>query len=246
MSRVFGEVAALYDDVRPGYPDELLDTLTAFHGGVPASVADVGAGTGKGTELLLKLGVPVIAVEPDPRMAGILARKHPAAEVVTASFEQWTPPPGGVGLIGCATAWHWLDPATRSRRVHAALVPRGTQAIMHNRYGYAEQHQQQAIDRIMQSVDPTRTVDDRPVDWARADIEGSGVFTGTQVHEWHRRPVFSKEHYLQLVQTFSTFRQHSPQVRQFVRTELGAAIDSWGGSLRMDIHTVLVLGRATG
>ncbi|GAA3903927.1 class I SAM-dependent methyltransferase [Actinoplanes auranticolor] len=245
MSRVFGEVAALYDEVRPGYPDELLEALTAYHGGVPASVADLGAGTGKGTELLLRLGVPVTAVEPDARMAEILARKFPAAEVVNTAFEQWSPPPGGVGLIGSATAWHWMDPATRCRRVHEALVPRGTLAIFHNRHGYAEPPQQQVIDGIMQAVDPAQTVDDRPVDWARADLEHSGLFTGTEVHEWHRHPVFSKAEYLSLVRTFSTYRQHSPEDQQLVMTNLGAAIDSWGGTLRMDIHTVLVLGRAT-
>src|SRR5687767_7736659 len=148
MTRVFGEVAALYDDIRPGYPDELLDTVTAYHGGVPAPVADVGAGTGKATELLLRLGVPVIAVEPDHRMAEVLADKFPGVEVVPAAFEDWTPPPGGVGLIGCATAWHWFDPQTRNQRVHAALRPRGTLAIFHNRYGYADPAQQRTIDAV--------------------------------------------------------------------------------------------------
>jgi SAM-dependent methyltransferase len=246
MSRAFGEVAALYDDIRPGYPDDLLDTVTAYHGSVPASAADIGAGTGKATELLLRLGVPVIAVEPDPRMAEILARKFPAAEVVTAGLEQWSPPPGGVGLIGCATAWHWLDPATRNQRVHAALVPRGTLAIFHNRFSYAGRHQQNTIDSIMQSVDPTPTVDDRPVAWARDDLEQSGLFTGIEVHEWHRHPVFTKEQYLRLVHTFSTFRKHSSGDQRRVETALGAAIDGWGGTLRMDLHTVLVLGRAAG
>jgi len=244
MTRVFGEVAALYDDVRQGYPDELLETLTAYHGGVPDPVADLGAGTGKATELLLRLGVPVIAVEPDSRMAGILAQKFPAVEVVTAAFEEWTPPPGGVGLIGCATAWHWFDPETRSRRVHAALQPRGTLAIFHNRHGYADPAQQRTIDAILQAIDPAQTVDDRPVDWARTDVERSGLFTGTEVHEWHRHPVFSKERFLRLLQTFSTFRQHSPADQRRTVADLSAAIDSWGGDLRMDIHTVLVLARA--
>ncbi|GAA3350470.1 class I SAM-dependent methyltransferase [Amorphoplanes nipponensis] len=244
MSRVFGEVAALYDDVRPGYPPELLETLTAYHGGIPESVADLGAGTGKATELLLTLGAPVTAVEPDPRMAGVLARKFPAAEVVTAAFEQWTPPPGGVGLVACATAWHWLDPATRDRRVHAALRPRGTLAILHNRHGYAEPAQQAAVDAIMQAIDPARNVDDRPVDWARTELDQSGLFADTAVHEWHRHPVFSTEQYLGLVRTFSTYRRHTPAEQRRTLADLRAAIDGWGGALRMDIHTILVLGRA--
>jgi SAM-dependent methyltransferase len=243
MTRVFGEVAALYDDIRPGYPDGLLEMLTAYHGGVPAPVADLGAGTGKATELLLRLGVPVIAVEPDPRMAEILARKFPAAEVVTAAFESWTPPPGGVGLIACATAWHWLDPETRDQRVHAALQPRGTLAIFHNRYGYAEPAQQRAIDGILQAIDPAPTVDDRPLGWVREELDRSGLFTGTEVHEWHRHPVFTREQYLQLVQTFSTHRRHTPEEQRRTVANLSAAIDGWGGHLRMDVHTVLVLAR---
>ncbi|MFI7540948.1 class I SAM-dependent methyltransferase [Actinoplanes sp. NPDC049599] len=244
MSRVFGEVAALYDDIRLGYPGELLETLVAYHGGVPAPVADVGAGTGKATELLLELGVPVIAVEPDPRMAAVLAQKFPGVETVTAAFEEWTPPPGGVGLISCATAWHWFDPRTRVQRVRAALQPRGTLAIFHHRHGYADPVQQRTIDAIHQAIDPAQTVDDRPVDWARTDLEHSGLFTDIEVHEWHWHPVFSTEQYLRLLQTFSTFRLRSPAAQRRTVTGLSAAIDGWGGSLRMDIHTVLVVGRA--
>jgi trans-aconitate methyltransferase len=245
MTRVFGEVAALYDDVRLGYPEELLEVLTAYHGGAPSSVVDLGAGTGKGTELLLRLGAPVTAVEPDPRMAEVLAEKLPAVAVVTSTFEEWTPPPGSAGLIGCATAWHWTDPETRYQRAHAALEPRGTLALFHNRHGYADPAQQRTIDAIYQAADPTPSLDDRPVDWARTEMADSGLFTGTEVHERHRHPVFTKERYLQLLQTFSTFRRHPPETQQRVVANLSAAFDSWGGELRMDIHTVLILGRAT-
>jgi len=85
-------VASTYDDVRAGYPDEVLDEIRAYRGAPPASVADLGAGTGKATELLLRLGAPVTAIEPDPRMADVLRAKFPAVEVVGAAFEEWTPP----------------------------------------------------------------------------------------------------------------------------------------------------------
>ena len=55
MTQIFGEVASMYDDVRPAYPDQVLDAITEYHGGAPASVVDLGAGTGKGTELLVRL-----------------------------------------------------------------------------------------------------------------------------------------------------------------------------------------------
>ncbi|MEU7902796.1 class I SAM-dependent methyltransferase [Actinoplanes sp. NPDC049118] len=244
MTRVFGEVAAIYDEARQGYPDDLLAAVTGYHGGVPASVADVGAGTGKGTGLLLRLGVPVTAVEPDPRMAAVLTRKFPQVEVANAAFEDWTPPPGGVGLLACATAWHWMDERTRERRARTALVPRGTLAVFHNSHGYAVPRQKDAIDAIHQAIDPTPTVDDREVAWARGGIERSGLFADVEVHEWHRHPVLTTEQYLRLLQTFSTFRNHSARDRKTVVANLSAAIDGFGGAVEMDIHTVLVLARA--
>ena len=71
MVRVFGEVAALYDDVRPGYPDQVRQAILDY-GGPPVSIVELGAGTGKGTELLAAFDCPITALEPDPRMAVFL------------------------------------------------------------------------------------------------------------------------------------------------------------------------------
>ena len=55
-------------------------------------------------------------------MAAALAARFPDVEVAVARFAQWSPPPGGVPLLACALAWHWLDPATRNRQAHDALT----------------------------------------------------------------------------------------------------------------------------
>ncbi|MBA2774343.1 MAG: class I SAM-dependent methyltransferase, partial [Nocardioidaceae bacterium] len=61
----FGQMAEEYDRWRPGYPDAAVDWLAPP---APGRVADVGAGTGRLTSLLLSRGLTVEAVEPDPRM----------------------------------------------------------------------------------------------------------------------------------------------------------------------------------
>ncbi|MET7970160.1 hypothetical protein [Micromonospora sp. NPDC005305] len=95
MSQLFGEVAGAYHEARPGYPAEIVAAIRAYHGGTPELLAEVGAGTGLATATLLGLGAPTVCVEPDPRMAAVLAARFPQVDVVTAAFEEWTPPGAG-------------------------------------------------------------------------------------------------------------------------------------------------------
>ena len=53
----------------------------------PVRVADIGAGTGKLTAMLVRLGAEVTAVEPDPQMLAELRRAMPAVRSVPGSAE---------------------------------------------------------------------------------------------------------------------------------------------------------------
>jgi SAM-dependent methyltransferase len=238
MTHVFGEIAAMYDDVRPGYPPEILDAVVEFHGGHPASAVDVGAGTGKATELLVRLGVPIVCVEPDPRMAAVLTAKFPRVEVVTATFEEWDPPTGGVDLITCALAWHWLDPATRGKRTRDALAPGGVLAVFGHRYGYADPAVAATIDGVLRAVDPT--VRDRPDHWLLDDVRGSGAYGRVEERVWHTYPEMSRTDYLRLLRTFSPFLRRTPEEQRTVLANLDAALDD---TLTLDLTTTLVLAR---
>jgi len=59
--------AQAYAKARPGYPDEVMDYIATL--APPGAVfADIGAGTGKFTELLARYGYEVLAVEPNADM----------------------------------------------------------------------------------------------------------------------------------------------------------------------------------
>jgi trans-aconitate methyltransferase len=241
MTRIFGEVADVYDEIRPGYPTRIAETILAYHGSVPASVVELGAGTGKGTEVLVELGAPLSCVEPDPRMSAILRQKFPHVDVYQETFEQWAPPPGGVPLIACAMAWHWLDEASRNQRVHDCLAPGGTLAVFGHKYAYVDGAQARAMDVAFRSVDPS--VSDRAEGWLRADIEGSGVFTDIRDEVVSRSVEMSTAQYLQLVQTFSPFRKADPKSQADLLAVLTTTVDGFGGSVVLDLKTSVVLAR---
>ncbi|WP_250027611.1 class I SAM-dependent methyltransferase [Paractinoplanes maris] len=236
MGQLFGEVAALYDEVRPGYPDEVRQAILDY-GGPPTGIVELGAGTGKGTELLVAYG-PVTALEPDPRMAAVLRAKFPQVDVVVTTFEEWTPPDRRPSLIACALAWHWMDPQTRNRRAFDALAPGGTLAVFGHKYAYADPGQAKAISDVLRGVDPT--VADRAEHWVRDDVLAAGLWSGVDERRFTTYPILAKQRYLELMQTFSPFRRHPPDEQRRTLEGLDAALD---GSVHLELRTSLVLAR---
>lgn len=239
---LFGEVADNYDQARPGYPPEVAAAIRAYHGGAPTRLVEVGAGTGRATEVLVGLGAPMTCVEPDRRMAERLTARFPEVEVVVAAFEEWTPPPGGVPALACALAWHWLEPDTRNRRAYDALAPGGTLAVFGHRYDYVDPAQAAAIRAAFESVDPSPHRDPQD-DWFHADIAGSGHFTDVRLVPFRGAVPLDTAAYQALVSTFSPQLKRPPELRERVLSAVGATVDGFGGTVVLDLRTTLVLAR---
>jgi len=128
-ARSFGAVAEAYERWRPAYPDVAVDWL------VPPGareVADVGAGTGKLTGLLLARGLQVTAVEPDEAMLGVLARVHPAAEARQAGADALPLADGAVDAVLVGQAWHWFPHARAAAEIRRVLRPGGWLGLVWN------------------------------------------------------------------------------------------------------------------
>lgn len=112
--RRFSGRAEYYDVYRPKYPETLLTYLRETLSLSPRSVvADIGSGTGILTELLLKNGNTVLAIEPnhDMRMtAEARLSGYPTFKSINASAESTTLPNDSVDFIIAAQSFHWFQP----------------------------------------------------------------------------------------------------------------------------------------
>jgi SAM-dependent methyltransferase len=249
--RVFGEVAEAYDDVRPGYPGEILDRIVAYAGTPPATVAESGAGTGKGTALLRALGVPMVCVEPDPAMAAVLARRFAGDElvsVVVSRFEDWAPPAGGVDLLASAQAWHWVDHERRSRLAYDALAPGGVIAVFGHEFGFADNNLAEAMNEVYLRIAPEIAHrpehDPQPVsEFTPAELRDSELFGDFEEQYVTRMVPFETTRYLTLLSTFSPHRMLPPDHRARLHEALADFVDERGGVLEQKLTTGLWLAR---
>lgn len=108
-----------YIKYRPGYSAGLIPFLRSRCGlSAGHVIADIGSGTGILTELFLKNGNPVYAVEPNDEMraaAGTLLGAYPNFTSVAARAEASTLPAASVDFVTAGQSFHWFDrPAART------------------------------------------------------------------------------------------------------------------------------------
>jgi SAM-dependent methyltransferase len=212
-SRVFGQVAEVYDRVRPGYPEQLVDDVLGYVDGAPAPALEVGAGTGKATAAFVARALPVTALEPDPAMAAVLRRRVAGATVVVAPFEEYRPP-HRFGLLYSADAWHWTDPTMRWQRAAQALRERGTLALFWHGDRFVDDGVMAAFvevhDRWAPELAETERLSPPPghftTTWPYTEMISVPQFEDVHVREYPWPLTLSRADYLALQSTRSVYR----------------------------------------
>jgi ubiquinone/menaquinone biosynthesis C-methylase UbiE len=132
--QVFDNVAEAYDAVRSGYPGALVDTAVERAGLEPGSrVVEVGSGTGKLTEELVRRGLAVDAVEPGANMTEAARRRvGEGANVVfhQGRFEDVELPKEAFAAVFSGTAFHWVEPHAGWTKLASILRPGGLVALL--------------------------------------------------------------------------------------------------------------------
>ena len=108
----FSGRAGVYQASRPGYPAALSEHLASL-GMRGARVADIGAGTGIFSRLLLELGCTVFAVEPNSDMrhtAELGLKTCDRFSIGSGTAENTGLPEASVSFVTAAQAFHWFDP----------------------------------------------------------------------------------------------------------------------------------------
>ncbi len=123
----FSDRVETYVRARPGYPDGVVRVLRERAGLEPGTVvADVGAGTGIFTRVLLAAGAVVLAIEPNAPMRERLRQDlggDDRLRVRDGRAEATGLPDASIDLVTAAQAFHWFD-----RKAAALELPTGPAA----------------------------------------------------------------------------------------------------------------------
>lgn len=240
---VFGEVAQLYDEVRPSYPDEVFDMIIEFGALRPRDrVLEIGAGTGKATEKWLQRDLDVFALEPSDRMAAVLRPKGVHVEVAT--FEQWQGTKESFRLVTAAQAWHWVHGADRYERAASVLEPGGTLALFWNKPRNFDGELRRDVDAAYATHAPKLLEGSAPrwkLDTVLDEIAAAPAFGPPEKRVVTWTQAYTTDEYMRLHQTHSDHRILPDEQRTRLHAAVRDVIDAHGGEVEVIYDTQVYL-----
>lgn len=192
----FSSRVEAYVKWRPGYPTELIESLKENCGLVESSViADIGSGTGILTELFLRNGNTVFAVEPNEAMRS-------AAERLLAGYAHFQSVAGraeasglegnSVDIVTAGQAFHWFDRGLARQEFQRILRPGGWVVLVWNERETRSTPFLQAFERLLQQYGTDyKQVDHRQVD--EKSLEAFYGPSGLQLKSFPNRQEFDLE-----------------------------------------------------
>jgi SAM-dependent methyltransferase len=249
LSRQFDDAAQLYDEVRPRYPEEIVEriiALAALH--AHARILEVGCGTGQMTLPFAKRGYAVVALDQGARLAALAAQHcqpYPQVRVMPCAFEAWQDTAGSYDVFLSAQAFHWIEPQYGLARAAELLKTGGTIALVWTLDRSQGSAFWQATQPIYDTYNPV-TSSARPqaghTTYAEA-LRASRQFVGVHEvrHGWTKR--YSSEEYLKLLWTFSDHRAMLEPNRSRLFEDIGRVIARMGGEVIRDYETLALLAK---
>jgi SAM-dependent methyltransferase len=254
----FDAAAQLYDDARPGYPEQMIDVVLAYSQLQPGDRAlEIGAGTGQATAQFAWRGLAVHAVEPGADMADFIRDKFDESgldvTVENADLETATLESTSFDLVFASTSWHWLTPGARWTIVSEAIRPGGTLAAFWNIPHWRRTELCPQLDVVYQQSGADLT---QLGPMATAEVEHGALmneffndapnreaFTDFRGGQFDWSETYSADDYIALLGTYGDHLTLDPAVRARLFAGIHEVIEGAGGSIELPYTTHLLVAR---
>ncbi len=256
--QAYDQIARLYDRARPGYPSALFDDIAAYANlSAGARILEIGCGSGQATLPLAQRGYALDCIELGAELAKVAREKlapYPKAQVIQADFDRVNLDPARYELVLSATAFHWLDPATRFIKAHRLLKPGGTLALFWHRpvvtdcsrafVDAVQQVYREVAPELSRRYQPPQQPDAVATEYDEL-IPASGLFDRLAIRKHYTATKYRAAAYIELLDTFSDHRALEASVRRQLFSAIEASIHSqFDGEITRETVALLYLAQS--
>lgn len=254
LRTIFDQVVLDYDEVRPGYPAELIEDVISISA-IPRDgrILEVGCGTGQATIPFAKRGYSMTCLDIGNNLAALAAekcRKYPKVHIQNVSFENWNPGENAFNLVMSATAFHWIPPEVGYPKAAEILKDSGYIAIFSNLHPTPYTGFFHAVQKVYQEIVPewnkpsTGPSTEEEIRATEAYINGTGLFEQVLVKRYPWAKDYNTEKYLKLLNTYSDHRNLEEGKRLQLFRGIGKLIENkYGGTITRPYLAVLCIAK---
>ncbi|NCB04057.1 MAG: class I SAM-dependent methyltransferase [Clostridia bacterium] len=250
-SEMFNLAADYYDKFRPSYPQEMIDILISETGiKANSKLLEIGAGSGKATELFTNKGFDILCIEPGKDLVKIGNERFKDVSIrfEAARFEECDLPKQYYDVIFAAQAFHWVPQPIGYERCAYALKEKAFLAPFWNMYitydnvidnelleisnkygGFADFLSEKECEIRINSI--------------VTGIENSKLFSSPKVFRKLWRQAYTADEFFGFALTGNRFIQKSEEEKQFAYRELVSLADNHNGIIERTYLCVLYLSQ---
>ena len=250
-STMFNQMADYYDKFRPGYPPEIIDSLISKANlSQSSNLLEIGAGSGKATELFTGKRFNILCIEPGEDLAeiGITKFKDENFKFHQARFEECDLPAETFDTVFAAQAFHWIPQPQGYEKCAYILKSGGYLALFWNMYITYDNDLNNELLAISArhggfadflSAENCET----RINTISSDIENSGLFSKPEIIRSQWKHSYSADEYFGFALTGNSFVQKSDEEKQEAYKELKKLAENHGEKIDRPYLCVLYLSR---
>lgn len=236
----FDTVASTYAKLRPGYGDELYQTIFNYIAiDESSNVVEVGIGGGQATLPILQTGCTLTAVEYGEHFSQLCREKFkdfPKFSVITDKFENVAFEDESCDFVFSASAFHWVPEDIGYAKVFSMLKSGGVFARFAN-HPYKDKGNLRLWEEIQDLYKIYMNSTGEPNEYSeemaekRANIASKYGFVDIRYELFKRTRTFSAKEYTELLGTYSDHIAIEESKRNEFFSRIEEVIDAYGGEI---------------
>ncbi|PSB22452.1 SAM-dependent methyltransferase [filamentous cyanobacterium CCP1] len=241
--RWYSPAAEAYHQVRPRYPEELIQQVVEIAQlSANSTLLEIGCGPAIATHSFASLGCSMTCLEPNPdfyQLAQQNCAPYPHVEIQNLSFEEWEPKTRKYDAVLAASSFHWIPPDIGYPKAANALHPDGYLILLWNKELQPRYEVYQQLSEIYQAIAPALgCYEDRAMqeeilqELGQMSID-SGKFKNLISGQIASEVTYSVDEYLMLLTTYSPYLKLELQQRQQLFEQLRHAIEKNGSTIQL-------------
>ncbi|HEY71610.1 MAG TPA: methyltransferase domain-containing protein [Anaerolineae bacterium] len=245
----FEQEADLYDEIRSGYPHELIEDILRLSG-IPSEgrILEIGCGSGNATVSFARLGYRILGIELGERLAALAAencRSYPRVRILHSAFEDWEIEECAFDLAVAADSFHWIPPEIGYPKVARALKATGSAAFFWRVPVDPDTDWSREIAAIYTDSFPRFVNPDKRFtgEWlggiVRRNFENSQCFGEVTIKQYFWTEVQATAQTIKGLRTFSMHHGIDEEERERLYTRIAEVLEKYGGTVARPVSVML-------